>query len=55
MNKSLPISERKKEMRKIWGGRFGEPHEIAAFIVFILSEGGSYTSGQDFMVDGGYR
>jgi NAD(P)-dependent dehydrogenase (short-subunit alcohol dehydrogenase family) len=55
MNKSLPPSELKKEMRKIWSGRFGEPHEIARFIVFILSEEGSYTYGQDFMVDGGYR
>jgi NAD(P)-dependent dehydrogenase (short-subunit alcohol dehydrogenase family) len=55
MNQSLPAKERQKEMKKIWSGRFGEPHEIAKFIVFVLGEGGSYTYGQDFMVDGGYR
>ncbi len=55
MNKSLPLSERRKEMRKIWSCRFAEPHEIAAFIAFVLGQGGSYTYGQDFMIDGGYR
>jgi NAD(P)-dependent dehydrogenase (short-subunit alcohol dehydrogenase family) len=55
MNQSLPPKERKKEMARIWSGRFAEPHEIAAFIAFISGTGGSYTSGQDFMVDGGYR
>lgn len=53
MNKSLPPGEFKKEMRKIWSGRFGEPHEIAEFIVFVLGHG--YTYAQDLMVDGGYR
>ncbi len=55
MNKSLPVSERKKEMKKIWSGRFAFPHEVAAFVVFISGTGGSYTYGQDIMVDGGYR
>lgn len=55
MNKTLPLAERKKEMAKIWSGRFAEPHEIATFIAFISGTGGSYTYGQDFMIDGGYR
>ncbi|OGZ11905.1 MAG: hypothetical protein A2942_01940 [Candidatus Lloydbacteria bacterium RIFCSPLOWO2_01_FULL_50_20] len=55
MNATLPASERRKEMKKIWTGRFAEPHEVAKFIVFISGDGGSYTYGQNFMVDGGYR
>lgn len=55
MNASLPEKERKKEMKRIWSGRFAEPHEIANFIVFISGSGGSFTYGQDIMVDGGYR
>ncbi len=55
MNKSLPEKERRKEMKKIWTGRFAEPHEIASFVAFISGTTSSYTYGQDFMVDGGYR
>ncbi len=55
MNKTLPDKERKKEMKRIWSGRFAEPSEVALFIVFILGAGGSYAYGQDFMIDGGYR
>ena len=55
MNKTLPESERKKEMSRIWTGRFAEPYEIANFIVFLCGTGGSYAYGQNYMVDGGYR
>jgi len=55
MNKSLPEKERRKEMKKIWSGRFAEPHEIASMVAFISGTSGSYTYGQDFMIDGGYR
>jgi 3-oxoacyl-[acyl-carrier protein] reductase len=55
MNKTLPKQEREKEIKRIWSGKFAEPHEIAMFIAFILGTGGSYAYGQDFMLDGGYR
>lgn len=55
MNETLPAAEYKKEMAKIWSGRFAEPHEIATFIAFLSGSGGSYTYGQNIMVDGGYR
>lgn len=55
MNKTLPISEVKKETRKIWSGRFAHPHEIAAPIVDLLEDRWGYTYGQDIMIDGGYR
>lgn len=55
LNDTLPPDERTKEMAKIWSGRFAEPHEIAAFVAFIVGTGGAYTYAQNFMVDGGYR
>jgi len=55
LNDTLPEEERAKEMKKIWSGRFAEPHEVAMFVVFVLGSGGSYAYGQNFMVDGGYR
>jgi 3-oxoacyl-[acyl-carrier protein] reductase len=35
-------------------GRIGEPNEIAEAICFFLSDKGSYSTGQDFVIDGGY-
>ncbi len=54
MNKTLPPQERRKEMSKIWIGRFAEPQEIAKVIVFLLSTDASFIYGQDVMPDGGY-
>jgi 3-oxoacyl-[acyl-carrier protein] reductase len=54
MNNTLPPEERKKEMLKLWSGRFAEPYEVAAVVVFVLASGGSYINGQNIMVDGGY-
>lgn len=37
-------------------GRFGEPHEVAEFITFLLSERASYLTGNVVQIDGGlYR
>lgn len=55
MNDTLPEHERTKEMAKIWSGRFADPAEVAAFVVFVASTGGSYIYGQNLMIDGGYR
>jgi NAD(P)-dependent dehydrogenase (short-subunit alcohol dehydrogenase family) len=34
-------------------GRFGQPHEIAAAIAFLLSEDAGFITGQTLRVDGG--
>ncbi len=34
-------------------GRFGQPHEVATVIRFLLSEDSSYITGQTINVDGG--
>ncbi len=35
------------------GGRMGRPEEIASVVAFLCSEGASYVSGVDWLVDGG--
>lgn len=55
MNKTLPKSERKKETKRILMGRWAEPEEVAALVIFLLSEASSYICGQNIMADGCYR
>lgn len=55
MNKDLTAAYRKKESKRIGMGRWADPGEIAAVVVFLLSDAASYISGQDIMVDGCYR
>ena len=34
-------------------GRLGQPHEVANTVVWLLSEGSSFTTGSEVLVDGG--
>lgn len=55
MNDTLPDDERAEETRRIKMGRWADPREIAAPVVFLLSDDASYICGQNLMVDGCYR
>lgn len=55
MNDTLPSQYRKAEEGKIWFKRFAEPAEVANVIVFLAGSASSYITGQNIMVDGGYR
>jgi len=58
----LVITELTKDIRKeivegvkqrLLIDRMGKPEDVAAFVVFLASEGGSYVTGQVLSVDGG--
>jgi NAD(P)-dependent dehydrogenase (short-subunit alcohol dehydrogenase family) len=34
-------------------GRTGDPEELAATLVWLVSDGGAYVTGQSIVVDGG--
>ena len=41
-------------MHKLPPGRFGDPAEVAAAVVFLSSPASDFVFGQQLMVDGGY-
>ncbi len=56
MTRSLAEDEdfRSVYMRKLPPGRFGQPEEVAAAVVFLASPASDFVHGQQLMVDGGY-
>ncbi len=55
MNVTLPPGEKEKETAKIWLGRFATPAEVASMAAILSSSSASYITGQNIMIDGGYR
>jgi NAD(P)-dependent dehydrogenase (short-subunit alcohol dehydrogenase family) len=53
MSAQYPPSYIESQMPRILLGRFGEPVELAAALIFLVSDAGSYITGQTIVVDGG--
>jgi 2-deoxy-D-gluconate 3-dehydrogenase len=54
MTEGLPPERRAEIDRRIPMGRFGDPGEVAAAIVWLVSPEASYVTGAVLPVDGGY-
>lgn len=50
----LGTAARAEILRHIPMGRLGEAHELVGIVVYLASSASAYTTGADFLVDGGY-
>jgi 3-oxoacyl-[acyl-carrier protein] reductase len=53
MTGSLSGAVREKMLSQVALGRFGQPEEVAAAVVFLASDAAGYITGQTIVVDGG--
>ena len=50
---ALPEEQKQLMLKSIPLGRLGEPEEIAGVVSFLVSESGSYITGENIHVNGG--
>jgi 3-oxoacyl-[acyl-carrier protein] reductase len=53
MTAALPEARRQAMLATVPTGRFGEPEDVAACVVFLASQEGAYVTGQTLHVNGG--
>ena len=54
INKQVVDNERQKKiLNRMPLHRYGDPNELAAMVLFLVSPAATYITGQDFTVDGG--
>jgi 3-oxoacyl-[acyl-carrier protein] reductase len=53
MTRGLPEEAKTALLAHVPLGRFGQPREVAAAVVFLASEGAAYVTGSTLHVNGG--
>ena len=59
MATKLTEAEHFRDLKKIWSdrtplGRLGQDYELNGAVMFLASDAGSFTTGADMLIDGGY-
>jgi NAD(P)-dependent dehydrogenase (short-subunit alcohol dehydrogenase family) len=53
MTEQYPEGYLERTLKRSLSGRAGDPRELAAALLFLVSDAGGYTTGQTLVVDGG--
>ena len=53
-NEKAPAEMVKRLIQKSPSGRMGVPHEVKGPLLLLVSDAGSYITGQNLLVDGGW-